>query len=159
MGKRGWAKLAKYAGLVILLILFGVLVTINKSNQCCSPDKPPQGAITNTNPAVPPAGQADNPLAIALTSGQPVVADFGRGTCIPCKMMKPILDELKQTYKGRAEVLFFDIGEYRDLTAQYKINLIPTQIFFDKTGKEVWRHEGFLEKEKITAKLTELGVN
>ena len=156
MGKRGKTKLM---ALVTLALLCGLLAVISVSNQCCSPDKPPQGAITTNNPAVPPAGQADNPLAIALTSGQPVVADFGRGTCIPCKMMKPILDELKQTYKGRAEVLFFDIGEYRDLTAQYKINLIPTQIFFDKTGKEVWRHEGFLEKEKITAKLTELGVN
>ena len=159
MGKRGWAKLAKYAGLVILLILFGVLVTINKSNQCCSPDKPPQGAITNTNTAVPLAGQVDNPLAIALKSGQPVVAYCGRGTCIPCKMMKPILDELKATYKGRAEVFIFDIDEYSDLTEQYGINLIPTQIFFDKAGKEVMRHEGFFPKEEIVNKLKELGVN
>src|SRR3989339_2160823 len=156
MGKRGKTKLM---ALVTLALLCGLLAVISVSNQCCSPDKPPQGAITNTNPAVPPAGQADNPLAIALTSGQPVVADFGRGTCIPCKMMKPILDELKATYKGRAEVFIFDIDEYSDLTEQYGINLIPTQIFFDKAGKEVMRHEGFFPKEEIVNKLKELGVN
>jgi len=156
MGKRGKTKLV---ALVTLALLCGLLAVISVSNQCCSPDKPPQGAIINNNPAVPPAGQVDNPLAIALTSGQPVVADFGRGTCIPCKMMKPILDELKQTYKGRAEVFIFDIDEYSDLTEQYNINLIPTQIFFDKQGKEVMRHEGFFPKEEIVAKLKELGVN
>jgi len=159
MGKQGWAKLAKVGGLIILVILVGVLVKINKSNQCCGPYIPPQGAITNTNTAVTPAGEAGNPLAIALKSGMPVVADFGRGTCIPCKMMKPILDELKATYKGRAEVFIFDIDEYSDLTEQCKINLIPTQIFYDKTGKEVMRHEGFFPKDEIVAKLKELGVN
>jgi len=101
----------------------------------------------------------DNPLSKALKSGMPVLADFGRGTCIPCKMMKPILEELMQTYEGRAEIFIFDIDEYRDLTKECKINLIPTQILFDKTGKEVWRHEGFLEKQKIIEKLKELGVN
>lgn len=105
-----------------------------------------------------PVAPKSNPLVQALTSGLPVVADFGRGTCIPCKMMKPILEELMQTYKGRAEIFIFDTGEYQELTEQYGIKLIPTQIFFDKTGKEVWRHEGFLEKEKITGKLAELGV-
>ena len=155
MGKRGKTKLV---ALVTLALLCGLLAVISVSNQCCSPDKPPQGTITNTNPAVPPAGQADNPLTIALKSGQPVLADFGRGKCIPCKAMKPILDELKATYKGRAEVFIFDIDEYQELTKQYGINLIPTQIFFDKAGKEVMRHEGFLEKEKIVAKLAELGV-
>ena len=156
MGKRGKTKLM---ALVTLALLCGLLAVISVSNQCCSPDKPPQGAITNTNPAVPPAGQADNPLAIALKSGQPVLADFGRGKCIPCKAMKPILDELKATYKGRAEVFIFDIDEYSDLTEQYGINLIPTQIFFDKAGKEVMRHEGFFPKEEIVNKLKELGVN
>lgn len=107
-----------------------------------------------SQPVVP----KDNPLAKALKSGMPVVADFGRGTCIPCKAMKPILEELMQTYKGKAEIFIFNIDEYKDLTKQYGINLIPTQIIFDKSGKEIMRHEGFLEKDKIIEQLNELGV-
>ena len=55
--------------------------------------------------------QQENPLAKALASGLPVIADFGRGTCIPCKMMKPILEELMETYKGKAEIFIFDTKE------------------------------------------------
>ena len=149
MKKQGRTKLV---ALVMLALLFGWLATISISNQCCSPSAPPPKNTANKTPE-------DNPLAIALKSGMPVVADFGRGTCIPCKMMKPILEELKETYKGKAEIFIFSIDEYRDLTEQCRINLIPTQIFYDKTGKEVMRHEGFFPKEEIVAKLKELGVN
>jgi len=156
MKKQGKVKLV---ALVMLALLFGVLATISISNQCCTPGTPPPNNTANKGTAVLPAGEAGNPLAIALKSGMPVVADFGRGTCIPCKMMKPILEELKETYKGKAEIFIFSIDEYRDLTEQCKINLIPTQIFYDKTGKEVMRHEGFFPKDEIVAKLKELGVN
>jgi len=98
-----------------------------------------------------------NPLEHALKSGLPVVADFG-GSCTPCKMMKPILEELAKEYKGRAEILIIDINEYKDLAQKYEIHLLPVQIFFDKSGKDIWRHEGFLEKDKIIEQLNELGV-
>jgi thioredoxin 1 len=97
-------------------------------------------------------------LAESLKSGKPVIADFGRGKCIPCKAMKPILEELSVTYKDKVDVFILDIDEYADLTNEHGVQMIPTQIFFDKSGNEVWRHEGFLEKEKITEKLAELGV-
>ncbi|MDI6840048.1 MAG: thioredoxin family protein [bacterium] len=87
-----------------------------------------------------------------------MLADFGRGICVPCKMMEPILDELKGEYKGKVEILIIEIDEYMAVTRKYKIRVIPTQIFFDKDGKEVYRHEGFMDKEAIKKKLKEMGV-
>jgi len=100
----------------------------------------------------------DNPLDQAFEKGRPVLADFGRGVCIPCKQMKPILEELAAEYKGKASILIIEIDEYRALTRRYSIRLIPTQIFFDAQRKEVYRHEGFMSKESIKEKFEEMGV-
>lgn len=104
------------------------------------------------------ASAADNPLDRALSTGRPVVADLGRGTCIPCKMMKPILEELAEEYKGKAEILIMDIGEYPSLVKRCRVRIIPTRIFYDGSGKEVYRHEGFMPKEGIREELAKLGV-
>jgi len=101
---------------------------------------------------------ADNPLDRALSSGKPVLADFGRGTCIPCKMMKPILDELAAELRGRVHVLILDTGDYGYLAQRHRVRIIPTQIFFDASGKDLFRHEGFMSKEDIRTKLNELGM-
>jgi len=98
------------------------------------------------------------PLPQALSNGQPTVAEFGRGTCIPCKQMKPILEELAKEYEGKVNVLIISVDEYRDLTRQYGIMAIPTQIFFDSSGKEFNRHIGFYPKEEIVTQLQEMGV-
>jgi thioredoxin 1 len=100
----------------------------------------------------------DNPLDQAFKKGRPVLADFGRGVCIPCKQMKPILEELAAEYKGKASVLIIEIDQYRALTRRYSIRLIPTQIFFDAQRKEVYRHEGFMSKESMKEKFEEMGV-
>lgn len=86
------------------------------------------------------------------------LVDLGAKTCIPCKMMAPILEELKVTYKGRAEVIFIDVWEEanKSKAKAFKIMSIPTQVFFDKQGREVYRHMGFLDKESIVTKLEEL---
>lgn len=88
----------------------------------------------------------------------PKLLDLGAGVCIPCKMMEPILEELKNEYKGKLIVEFIDISENEDANEKYKIRLIPTQIFYDKNGKELFRHEGFFSKEDILKKWKELGV-
>lgn len=89
----------------------------------------------------------------------PRLLDLGAGKCIPCKMMAPILEELREQYRGKLEVVFIDVWENRDAGRQYGIRLIPTQIFFDASGKEVFRHEGFISKEDILAKWDELGIH
>ena len=92
------------------------------------------------------------------TPEYPAVIDLGMGKCIPCKQMKPILDELKQEYAGRCRIEIIDIGKHPDQSDKYGIMLIPTQIFFGKGGREVYRHEGFMPKADIVAKLGEMGV-
>jgi len=88
----------------------------------------------------------------------PKLVDLGAGKCIPCKMMAPILDELKKEYQGRFDVELIDVWEDPEAGRRYRIRLIPTQIFFDASGKELYRHEGFLSKEDILNKWKELGI-
>lgn len=101
---------------------------------------------------------ADNPLDKALSTGRPVVADFGRGKCIPCKMMKPILEKLAKEFEGKAEVLIIDIDDYPALARRCRVRFIPLQVFFDASGNEVYRHESFMPEEDIREQLAKLGV-
>ena len=78
----------------------------------------------------------------------PKLLDFGRGVCIPCKKMAPILKELSEEYKDRVVIKIIEIDQERGLTEANRIRLIPTQIFFDSKNKEVFRHEGFMDKER-----------
>lgn len=100
----------------------------------------------------------DNPIDKARKSGQPTVVDLGADGCRPCDMMTPILESLKKEYDGKANVLFVHVRKEQVLTERYGVQSIPVQIFFDKDGKEVFRHVGFFPKEQIIAKLAEMGV-
>lgn len=101
---------------------------------------------------------AENAFADAPAGQLPRLVDLGADKCIPCKMMAPILAEMEKEYAGQLEVVFIDVWKNRGEGARYGIQLIPTQIFFDATGKELFRHEGFYAKEDILAKWAELGV-
>jgi thioredoxin 1 len=81
------------------------------------------------------------------------MVDLGAKSCIPCKMMAPILEELKIEYEGRAAVIFIDVWKDRSQGFRFGIQAIPTQIFYDKHGKEVYRHIGFMDKETIKKQL------
>lgn len=100
---------------------------------------------------------ADAPKPVKEDKGRPRLVDLGASKCIPCKMMAPILEELKKEYEGQMDVVFIDVWENRDAVPQYGIRSIPTQIFYDASGKERFRHEGFYSKEDILAKCKELG--
>ena len=93
------------------------------------------------------------------TQKLPRLVDLGAGKCIPCKMMAPILEELRNEYKGKLQVEFIDVWENQSAGDQYGIRVIPTQIFFDPSGKELFRHVGFMSKEDILFKWQELGFN
>jgi thioredoxin 1 len=92
------------------------------------------------------------------TKGMVTMLDLGAKKCIPCKMMAPIIEELKREYTGRASILFIDVRVHREEARKYGIRAIPTQIFFDKNGKEVFRHEGFMDKKSIVGVLREFGA-
>jgi thioredoxin 1 len=110
--------------------------------------------------ATAPAAQTQTPPQPARRAQAklPRLVDLGRGTCIPCKKMAPILEELAGEYKGRAVVEVIDLRDRPGAAQEYGIKLIPTQVFFDEKGQEVWRHEGFLAKDQIVAKFQEMGV-
>jgi thioredoxin 1 len=88
------------------------------------------------------------------------MVDIGAKKCIPCKMMAPILEELKKEYgsTGKAAIFFIDVWENPNEGRKFGIKSIPTQIFYDQEGKEVYRHEGFMDKNSIVAMLEKLGV-
>ena len=93
-----------------------------------------------------------------VTANLPRLVDLGADKCIPCKMMAPILEEMKKDYAGTINVEFIDVWKNPDKAKEYGISIIPTQIFFDASGKELFRHEGFFSKEDILGKWKEFGV-
>lgn len=87
----------------------------------------------------------------------PKLLDLGAGKCVPCKAMAPILDEMKETFAGQLDVVFIDVWETEGVSEKYGIRMIPTQIFYDAEGNELFRHEGFYAREDMLAKWQELG--
>jgi thioredoxin 1 len=105
------------------------------------------------------ASATEKETAETVASGKlPRMLDLGSKSCIPCKRMAPILDSLREEYKGRAEIEFIDTKENRKAAADHKITLIPTQIFFDTLGVEKFRHVGFYPADSIVTHLKALGV-
>jgi thioredoxin len=91
--------------------------------------------------------------------GLVTMVDLGARSCIPCKMMAPILEKLEKDYKGRAAIVFLDVSKDPEQAKRFGISMIPTQIFYDKQGKEVLRHTGFMSEEAIVTELKKMGVN
>ncbi|MFH1502849.1 MAG: thioredoxin family protein [Candidatus Eisenbacteria bacterium] len=87
----------------------------------------------------------------------PRLLDLGADKCVPCKAMAPILEEMRETFAGQLEVEFIDVWKARDAGTQYGVKVIPTQIFFDESGNELFRHQGFFSREDMLAKWSELG--
>jgi thioredoxin 1 len=137
--------MSKVWKIAIVVVLAAVVATviINKQKGSSPGTEADKGAAQVSQPA----------------TGLPRLVDLGSTVCIPCKMMAPILEELKKEYAGRLQVEFIDVMASPDAGAPYKISLIPTQVFFDASGKERFRHEGFFSKEDILAKWKELGVD
>lgn len=97
-------------------------------------------------------------LKEALSNGKPTLAEFGASTCIPCKQMKPILEQLAIEYEGKLNVVIVEVYDQMELTRLHKIMTIPTQIVFDSSGTEITRHIGLWPKEQIIAQLKKMGV-
>jgi len=110
------------------------------------------------HPAWALAGDA-KPVAPVPTPGMVTMVDLGADKCIPCKMMAPILQEVKKEYADRASIIFIDVWKDNDQARRFGISAIPTQIFYDRSGKEVHRHTGFMDKKSIVEILSKLGVS
>jgi thioredoxin 1 len=103
--------------------------------------------------------QSPNPLEPLLLNGRPTIAEFGRGTCEPCKEMKPILDELAVEYKDRVNVVIINVDDYRSLVSKYGVMAIPTQLVFDSSGNLIARHMGVWPRDSIVAQFQSMGVS
>ena len=90
---------------------------------------------------------------------KPAMLELGSVSCVPCKMMEPVLEQLRATFGDALEVEFIDIWKNQEVGQQYGIRAIPTQIFFDANGNEIFRHQGFFPYEDIVAKWKELGYD
>jgi thioredoxin 1 len=146
----------KWILIILAVSVVGVLIAKNAG-------KKPGAGETAAVSIVPAAAQGIGTQSVQEVAAQgpslPRLIDLGAGKCIPCKMMAPILEDLKKTHVGKMDVQFIDVWENPDAGKKYGINVIPTQIFYDAAGKELFRHEGFFGKEDILTKWKELGVD
>lgn len=146
-------RIGRIVVVVLLAGALGAVIAVKKSREA-SPailearvEKVVAGSIEN---AVKPP---EEPKAV------PRLLELGSDKCIPCKMMAPILDELRKEYEGQLQVAFVDVWQSPTAGDQYGVRVIPTQIFFDGAGKELFRHTGFYPKEELLAKWKELGFS
>lgn len=145
----------KWIWIALAVAVVGVLIAKNAGK------KPVDASPTvGDTPATVEASTVPTTASEPAAQGKalPRLVDLGAHSCIPCKMMAPILEDLRKTYAGRMHVVFIDVWQNPVAGKQYGINIIPTQIFYDADGKELFRHEGFFGKDDILAKWKELGV-
>lgn len=155
-------KQTQVVALVFVALFLGIVIgmKIGKTQAAPATAIAQAGAVC---PTLPPTADATAavpvaPAEAAAKSGLPRLVDLGSTTCIPCKELAPILEELKTEFKGKVSVEFIDVTKDAAAADEYKINVIPTQVFIDKDGKEVARHEGFYPKADILAQFEKMGI-
>lgn len=148
-------KIGKVAVIIGLIVLVGMVLTLkNRKNASQQTDTSSISPEKQTKVSTDEKGTGTYSPSVL-----PRLVDLGAGKCIPCKMMAPILEKLKSEYEGRFEVVFIDVWKNPDEAKKYGIKIIPTQIFYDTSGKELFRHEGFFSREDIMGKWKEYGFD
>jgi len=138
--------------IILLVAVAAAAAIILKGNKS-------RNAANSSTPVAATTAGSSAAAASDATAKLPKLLDLGANKCIPCKAMAPILEGLKKEYAGKMYVEFIDVWQNEDAGKQYGVEMIPTQIFFDATGKELFRHTGFFGKEDILTKWKELGVD
>jgi len=105
-----------------------------------------------------PAAEQTTDFGSVPIKGMVTMVDLGAKSCIPCKMMAPIMEKMERLYEGKAAIVFIDVWKNREQAKRFGIRAIPTQIFFNSDGKEVYRHVGFIGEKDIIAQLEKMGV-
>ncbi len=157
MKKRLRNRLIRIAIMIVLIIALAEFQKYMK-NRCgtCSDGvcKAPSGHGLIINPFPP-----ETTPAKTSKPSLPRLIDFGAGKCVTCKMMNTVLEELSSEYTNRMDVHFVDVWKNEEAGKEHSIRMIPTQVFLDAEGNELFRHEGFISKEDILKKWAELGIN
>ena len=151
-------KLGILAALFIVVAIVLGLTNVNKSSEESQSQAVTNGEVEQV--ISQQQGEEDIPaVGTSSDQGLPRLVDLGADKCIPCKKMAPILKAMKEDYAGRMIVDFIDVWKNPDAGKEYKIQVIPTQIFYDASGKELGRHQGFMSKEDILAKWKGFGFD
>jgi len=90
--------------------------------------------------------------------GMVTMLDLGADKCVPCKMMAPIIAKIEKKYEGKAAIVFIDVWKHKEQAGRFGIRAIPTQIFYDEKGDEVYRHVGFMGEQDIVNQLNKMGI-
>jgi thioredoxin 1 len=145
---------------ILIVTVLAALVAIAVALKQRASQEPAQAGDRTTTSAPSETAASDlQPPPVKVAAKLPRMVDLGAGKCIPCKLMAPILAELKHEYADRFLTEFIDVWENPDAGKQYGIEVIPTQIFYDIDGKELFRHVGFYGKEDILAQWKTLGID
>jgi thioredoxin 1 len=109
---------------------------------------------------ITPAQKNDKQAAKAEPAPLITFVELGSVKCVPCRMMQPVMKNIETKYGSQVKVVFFDIwkDDQKKYAQDYDIRVIPTQVFLDKSGKEVFRHEGFFPESEIDALLAKHGL-
>jgi thioredoxin 1 len=100
----------------------------------------------------------DNPLDRARLSGRPTMVQFSANGCGPCEMMKPIVKKLKKKYEGTINIVYIPVTENQMLAKRFNVTAVPVQVFFDKAGKKVHHHMGFMAEADILNQFKKMGA-
>ena len=149
--------------IILAVLILAIIATKNMARKVQQADS---SAASQAEPAPAPQSADSAPIAAADRGATPApkgnlprLLDLGADKCIPCKMMAPILDQLRKEYAGTFAVEFIDVWKNPDAVKKHGVLMIPTQIFYDAAGTEQFRHEGFFSRADILKKWQELGVN
>ena len=139
-------------------VVFTLLILIF-STSLCSPTSEEQA----NEPKTEQKAKSEKNLIISgeqldFSKHKVTFIELGADRCIPCKAMQPVMREIAQKYKGTIQVVFYDVWKTPKYAKDYGIKMIPTQVFIDKKGDEIFRHVGFYAKDDIIKMLKEKGI-
>ncbi len=98
----------------------------------------------------------NNPVDKARNSGKPTLANFGSDSCVPCQMMIPAREAIKKHYGDKVNVVYIHVDKDQILASRYRVQSIPTLIFFDKKGQERNTHVGMMSEDEMKENLNSL---
>lgn len=93
-----------------------------------------------------------------IQSEKPVLVDFFATWCGPCKMLSPILREVKDSLGDTVSIIKIDVDKNQQISSKYQVRGVPTMILF-QNGKQLWRQSGVLTKEEIIKTILEKAIN
>jgi thioredoxin 1 len=116
--------------------------------------------IGDTNPKLLKEEEQDINPNLPKDIGKITFVELGSVNCIPCKKMQPVMKSIEEKYGEQINIIFYDVWkpEQKQYAYQYRIRLIPTQVFLDEKGKEIMRHEGFFPESEIDKFLISQGL-